>query len=178
MTKSTAALTPLPPEQWDEQIQPIAERLGNPLNIHRIIAHNPVLMNAYTPLRYHIVRDSSLSPRQRELIILRTAHNCQSDYEWTHHVARGREAGLTDEEIERVRAGAHHLAWSEAEIALLLCADEMFHHTELHSRTLDLMAAHYSKEQLLDTIYTIGVYITLGTILKSFSVPLETGPHS
>lgn len=173
MSKSSPILEPLPPEAWDEQIQPIAERLGNPLNIHRIIANNPVLMNAYTPLRYHIVRDSSLSPRQRELIILRTAHNCQSDYEWAHHVVRGREAGLSDEEVERVRAGAQHLAWASADAALLHCADEMFQQTEIQARTLALMAEHYSKEQLLDTIYTIGVYITLGTILKSFSVPLE-----
>jgi 4-carboxymuconolactone decarboxylase len=39
----------------------------------------------------------SLSPhRDRELLILRTTPNCHAHYEWAHHVAIGKQAGLTD----------------------------------------------------------------------------------
>jgi hypothetical protein len=43
-------LQPLSPDQWDDRIQHIAERLGDPLNIHKMIAHHPALMEAYTPI--------------------------------------------------------------------------------------------------------------------------------
>ena len=86
---------PLNPDQWSTELAEISEYLGNPLNIHRIMAHNPALMQAWMPFRNHIVADSSLDPRHRELLILRTAVNCDADYEWQHHVVRGRAAGLS-----------------------------------------------------------------------------------
>ena len=36
-----------------------------------------------------------LPRRDAELVILRVAHNCGSDYEWQHHERLGRVAGLT-----------------------------------------------------------------------------------
>jgi hypothetical protein len=74
------------------------------------------------PYRYHIVGDSSLTPRHRELLILRTAVNCAASYEWEHHVIRGREAGLSDKEIERVKDGPDAKGWAPAESALLSAA--------------------------------------------------------
>src|SRR5690349_1777447 len=45
-------------------------------------------------------RASVLAPRDLELVILRTAWLCRSDYAWGEHVNFGKKAGLTSEEIE------------------------------------------------------------------------------
>ena len=164
-------LTPLPPEQWPEEIQHIARQLGDPLNIHRIIAHNPALMEAYTPLRFHMVRDSSLPPRQRELLILRTAHAMGSEYEWQHHVLRGRKAGLSDEEIERVRDDSGN--WPDEEKLLLTVADEMLRDHQLSRETATNAIEHFGAAALLDALFTVGIYTILGTLLNTFDVPLE-----
>jgi alkylhydroperoxidase family enzyme len=40
-----------------------------------------------------------------ELMILRTAHNCASDYEWRAHENLARNAGLTGDQVQQIRAG-------------------------------------------------------------------------
>jgi len=164
---------PLEVQDWDASIQHIAERLQPPLNIHKIIAHNPVLMEAYTPLRYHVVRDSSLSARQRELLILRVAWRIQSEYEWEHHVIRGKKAGLSTAEIERVMAGAQAEGWTGAEQHILEGVDQILREHQLTEETAAGLIDTIGKDGLLDVVFTVAVYIALGSLLKTFEVPVD-----
>ena len=172
MTNSNL-LAPLPVDEWDDAIQHIADRLQNPLNIHKLIAHNPALMEAYTPLRYHAVRDSSLTDRQREILILRVAHQIQSEYEWRHHVARGRAAGLADGEIERVKQGAQADGWSIDERYIIACVDQILDKQQLDGDTAAGLIESIGKEGLLDAVFTVAVYIALGSLLNTFDVPID-----
>ena len=38
----------------------------------------------------YILRDNSLAPRDREILILRIGWLCQAEYEWAQHVRVGR----------------------------------------------------------------------------------------
>lgn len=171
--KRSELLSPLPAGDWDLSIQHIAQRLGDPLNIHKMIAHNPALMEAYTPLRYHVVRDSALTDRQREILILRVAHQIKSDYEWSHHVQRGQAAGLSLDEIERVRAGSQAAGWSADERHILDCVDQMIADQQMTAETAAGLLETVGKEGLLDAVFTVAVYLALGSLLKTFDVPLE-----
>ena len=53
----------------------------------------------------YITQDSSLSPRVRELLILRTAWLHGSDVIWRERVPFARKAGLTNEEIRKIAQG-------------------------------------------------------------------------
>jgi alkylation response protein AidB-like acyl-CoA dehydrogenase len=46
-----------------------------------------------------------LSPRIREVALLRVVHRRDCDYLWTHHLPIARRAGLTDAEIDDIRDG-------------------------------------------------------------------------
>lgn len=175
MKKRNELLSPLPADDWDDSIQHIAQRLGNPLNIHKIIAHNPALMEAYTPLRYHVVRDSALSGRQREILILRVAVQIKSDYEWSHHMVRGQAAGLSLDEIERVRQAnaSAALGWSAAERHILDCVDQMISEQQMTAETAAGLLETVGKEGLLDAVFTVAVYLALGSLLKTFDVPID-----
>jgi alkylhydroperoxidase family enzyme len=168
-----APLQPLPPEDWPNGLEQIRRRLGKPLNVHNVMANHAGLMQAWMPFRDHIVANSSLPPRQRELVILRTALNCKSDYEWQHHVVRGRAAGLTDEEMARVRRGGGDGGWSAADALLLRAADDGFADNCISDDVLKGMSGHFDHEQVLDVIATVGMYITLAMIIRTFHVPME-----
>lgn len=45
----------------------------------------------------HVTYDSSLPPRDKEILILRIAWLCGSHYEWNHHVLVGKRVGLSIE---------------------------------------------------------------------------------
>jgi 4-carboxymuconolactone decarboxylase len=164
---------PLHPDQWPPELDEISRKLGNPLNIHRLMAHNPSLTQAWMPYRNHIVADSSLAPRHRELLILRTAVNCAADYEWEHHVVRGRAAGLSDAEIQRVKAGPEADAWQPEEALLLRAADECRRDSGISDRTYASLNRYFNLEQQLDIIATVGMYLTLATIIKTYRLQLE-----
>ena len=166
-------MKPLKPDNWSDELTDIRSFLGNPLHIQSMMAHHPELLRAWMPFRNHVVANSALSARQRELLILRTAHNCGSDYEWQHHVERGLLAGLQQEEIERVREGTNAAGWSGDETALLAAADDCHRNTRIATESLAALDRHFSPQQQLDIVVTVGMYMTLETIIKTWDVTLE-----
>ena len=168
-------MQPLEPGDWPDELEEIRSFLGNPLNIHNMMAHHPALMNAWMPFRNHVVADSTLSARQRELLILRTAHNCQADYEWQHHVQRGLLAGLDEVEIDRVTKTAGATGWQADEAALLAAADDCHRDLCIAEKTLTEVRQHFNAQQQLDILLTVGMYMTLALIIKTYDVPMENG---
>lgn len=167
-------LAPLPPSQWPPELDDIRRSLANPLNIHNMMAHNAALTRAWMPMRNYIVANSNLAPEHRELLILRTALNCDTDYEWEHHVVRGRDAGLSDEEIQRVKKGPTASQWPPASRFLLQAADDCYRDSKISDETYPELSLHFDLRQQLDIIATVGMYMTLATIIKTYRVPLET----
>ncbi len=166
-------MQPLKLDNWPDELSEIRLLLGKPLNIHSMMAHHPKLLKSWMPLRNHVVANSTLSARQRELIILRTAHLCQTDYEWQHHVERGLKAGLNMDEINRVTDGAEASGWQADEAALLKAADDCHRNSRLTNNTLEEVQQHFSAKQQLDIIVTVGIYKTLAVIIKTWAVPME-----
>ena len=173
MNKDKKPPAPLPPAQWPPELDDIRRELGKPLNIHNIMAHHAALTRAWMPYRNHIVANSSLEPKNRELLILRTALNCDSVYEWEHHVVRGRDAGLSDEEIQRVKEGPAAAQWPPAVRLLLQAADECHRNSEISDETYRELCLHFDEHQQLDIIATVGMYMTLAAIIKTYRVPME-----
>ena len=81
-------ITPLPRDEWTDEVtqgiaalmppgvdRPLRRRKGGSkgLNVLGTLARHPKLMHAYHSFNGHILFTSSLSPRQRELLILRVA---------------------------------------------------------------------------------------------------------
>jgi len=163
-------LGPLPPDEWADELAAIKEGLGTPLNVHRVLANHPALLQAWMPFRDHIVHHSTLTPRQREIVILRTAFHGAVEYEWVHHVARGKTAGLTDTEIEKVRQGA---GLHGVDALLVQAVDECYYSQLVLPETRDALARTMTAQQILDVVLTVGMYMALTLVLETFDVPLE-----
>ncbi len=173
MTGNQERLAPLETVDWHASLSDVQKSLGAPLNIHKVIARNAKLMMHYAPLREHVVRSSSLEPRIRELLVLRVAVRTGSEYEWIHHVERGRTAGLSTDEIVCVRDRRHAECWTGKEDILLDAVDEIIdNHKVLHTTWIRL-TGQFSDEEILDVIFTTGIYLIMATILETAQVPLE-----
>ena len=84
----------LPPEHQDILARPIA--------LNRAMANSPNAAKAMSGLAMFIRHHSKLDPRLRELAILQVGYLARSPYEYSHHVALGREAGVTDDDIRAI----------------------------------------------------------------------------
>jgi len=167
-------ISPLP----DDALAPeIRERFGDApmLNIFRTLAHHPKLMKRWLVFGNHVLGKSSLAPRDREIAILRVGWLCQAEYEWGQHVAIGREAGLSEEEIMRVTQGPDAPGWSEAEQALLRASDELHQDAFVSDSTWAALQPHYDTKQLLDLVFTVGQYHLVSMALNTLGVQRDAG---
>ncbi len=163
-------------EATDEQreILAAASVAGRPpLNVQRTTAQYPALARARQAFSSHIMRETSLPPRERELLILRTGWNCQSEYEFAQHSRYGRSVGLSNEEIRRVAAGPDDEGWEPFEASLLRAADELHDDAFIADATWDALAQRYSVQQLMDAVFTVGAYRIVSMALNSFGVQFE-----
>lgn len=148
---------------------------GEPLNIFGVLAHHPAMLKRWLVFATHVLSKNTLNARDREILILRTGWNCRSRYEWGQHVLIGRECGLSDQEIERIKTGPLHQSWSTTERLLLEATDELHSSQALSSSTWNGLFKSYSTEQVLDVIATVGNYHLVAMFLKSARVPLDAG---
>jgi alkylhydroperoxidase family enzyme len=161
-------LEPLPRDEWDEETRTLlGERT---LNVFATLAHHPKLMKRWMVFGNHVLAKSTLAPRDRELLVLRTGWNCRAPYEWGQHVAIARSIGIGDEEIARVAQGPDAPGWSAADALLLRAADELHTEQTLSDATYDELAARYDRHNLLDLVFTVGQYHLVSMALNAFRV--------
>ena len=141
----------------------------------KTMANHPKLAEAWQPFAGYILRDNSLPPRDRELLILRIGWLNRAEYEWGHHSRLAKQVGVTDEEILRVTEGPETAGWSSFERALLRAADELHKSAYISDRTWAYLDARYDEKQLMDVVFTVGEYNLVSWALRSFRVPMDEG---
>lgn len=168
-------LAPLPVDDWDPDLAQIAADMkGAPINVHKLMAHNPALLKAWWSFRNHSVNGGSLGARRGELVILRVGVGLAAWYEWGSHVDRSLRCGLTIEEINAVLQREVEGRWSPAEAALLAAVDELLRDHALSPEMRARLAAHFTAAEVLDLIAIHGMYLILGCMIRSFGLELDT----
>jgi len=154
---------------------PFPRREGRPkgLNVLGTLARHPTLTRAYHTFNGHVLFASTLSPRDRELLVLRVAAIRQSDYEWHQHVVQAGDAGLEPDEIARVAEGPDAPEWSPRDRALLRSVDELIADAKVSDSTWVQLTAEFDEQQLMDLVFTVGAYETLAMALRTFGVVLD-----
>lgn len=145
---------------------------GRDLNLFKILMNHPTLVRRWTVFAGHILRKQTLPARERELLILRIGWLNQAEYEWAQHVQIAKREGISDAEIERVKAGPQG-GWGADDSVLLQAVDDLVEHSVVSDATWAALAKKYSTEQMIDLVFTIGQYNLVSWALNSFGVPLD-----
>ena len=140
--------------------------------VYRTFARHPKLYVPRQVLSEYIRTKSTLSPRVREMLILRIGWRCRSAYEWAAHAPAGRRAGLTDDQI-RMLARSGYESWNAADAAIVRAADELFDRDTISDGTWTALDEQFDDRQLLDVLITTGGYRMVSMVLNTFGVPAE-----
>ena len=169
MTHALAALRPPKPRH------PFPKREGRPkgLNALGVLALHPELTTAYHTFNGHILFASTLTPRQRELLVLRVAAVRHAEYEWAQHAILAGDAGINPEEVQRIADGSDAEAWSPLERAMLAAVDELVQDAMITDATWTVLASELDAQQLMDIVFTVGAYDLLAMAFRSFGVELD-----
>ncbi len=180
MTESQARIPLLSESELDPAAAEVLDRLrgmgnGRILHIFAALAHHPDLLRRWLVFGNHVMGKSTLSPRERELVILRVGWLCAAEYEWSQHVVIARATGLGEDEIRRVADGPQAPGWSPREAALLRGVDELVRTRDLADETFEALRKHLDVPELLDTIFAVGQYVLVSTVLRALRIPLDPG---
>lgn len=154
-----------------ELMQPLLDA-GRPWNVFRTMAQHPDLARRWMVFANHVLYKSTIPGRERELAILRVGWLCESEYEFGQHRVIGIDAGLTADEVERVKAGPD-AEWTPIERLVLQATDELHHDKIVSDHTWAALREHWSDEQLMDLVFAIGQYTMVSMALRTFGIPLD-----
>jgi len=172
-------IKPLGESEWNAEQQRILNQFKAPgrrmINLYPTMANNPKLMDRWLTFAGYILRESTLTAREREILILRIGWLCQSEYEFGQHTLVGKSAGLTDQEIKRITEGPKASGWDAFDATLLQAVDELHADAFITDATWNALARRYNQRQLMDVVATVGQYNLVSMFLNSFGVQLDKG---
>ena len=165
-------------EDWTEndekQMAPFVAD-GADMNIFKTLLRHPDLMRRWMVFANHVLFKSSLPIREKELVILRIGFLCQAGYEWAQHVQIALKGGLGKEGIRSAKEGPKMQGISDVDRLLLIATDELHSDAFISDGTWNDLSQHFSQEQLMDIVFTVGQYNLVSMALNSFGVQLDPG---
>jgi AhpD family alkylhydroperoxidase len=162
----------VPYATFEPALQRRLEKLwGRPVNLYRLLGNQPALVAAWTEF-FAALRYRSGTPRAlRELMILRTAQIQRSEYEWAHHLAMARKAGVPEPQIAALadwRSGP----FDEKERAALALAEAV-----TAGRVPDAVhaevAKHFGHPEYVELCMTASAYAMVARMLDALGVELD-----
>jgi AhpD family alkylhydroperoxidase len=151
----------------------IAQRVTHtrrPPGVFTTLGRHRWLFRAWLLFAGRLMPSGTLPRAHTELVILRVSVNSGCDYEWDHHAALGRRAGLSAEQIERVGEGPEADCWSDHERALLRAVDELARDRVIAEPTWTALRARYDERQMIELCMLAGHYEMLAGTLNSLGV--------
>ena len=173
-------IAPLERKDWTDAQRAYLEKheqAGRLFNVFKTSARHLDLSKSIDALAFGHINDeaSTLSARDRELLILRIGWLCKAEYEWAAHSRVARSIGFTDEELVRITEGPDAPGWTPFEATLLRAVDELHGDAFITDPTWHALSGQYSTQQLMDVVATVGTYNLVCMLLNSWGVQLDDG---
>jgi 4-carboxymuconolactone decarboxylase len=175
---SKPRIAPVPRENWtaaEKTLLGPLEREGRVYNVFTTMANHPDLARDWLTFASHVLRHSTLPPRDREILILRIGWLCGSEYEWAQHVRIGKREGLSEDDLRHIRQGPDAAGASQHDRLLLKAVDELHADAFIGDETWKALAETYDTRQMMDLVFAVGQYNLVSMALNSFGVQLDPG---
>jgi 4-carboxymuconolactone decarboxylase len=124
-----------------------------------------------TYVRYNLELPEAL----RETIILATAREIKSQYEFFAHARLARQAGLSEDIIQAIAHGTAPQGLSGDEAMLVRYVQELLRHHKISDATFNAVRDRFGINKTLEITALVGHYLLVGQILAAFEVDLPAG---
>jgi AhpD family alkylhydroperoxidase len=149
---------------------------GRPPNVFTTLARHRRLFRRWLRFAGGLMPGGVLPRADSELLILRVAHNTGCEYEWRHHERLGRRAGLSDDEIARVREGADAAGWRSRQSLLLRAADDLHAERTISGDLWGELRPLLTDAELIELCMLVGHYEMLAMTLNALAVEPDPPP--
>lgn len=171
--KSRDACVPLrrQPDLPEEYQYLLSEDALGERNVLCAIGNSPPLLQAYMRYGTALWKESGLSPRDLEFVILVVARALGSKYEWQQHVELGQEVGLSLEVIRAV-GDENWSTFDERRWALISYVRSFLDGTVSEREHADL-GEHFEDATVVGVGTVIAHYVATASLVDAWNVPVE-----
>jgi 4-carboxymuconolactone decarboxylase len=163
-----------PPEEVAALLAKTTVGGGRPQAIFRTLAHHPELLRRTNALGGLFMRSKLVAPRDREIVIVRTAWRTGSAYEFAQHRVIAERAGLSAEEVAALAGGAP-ATWSTRDQVLIDLVDDLCDGDSVEPATWDALIAVHEVDAALELLILVGFYRLLAGYLNAVGVVPDPG---
>jgi 4-carboxymuconolactone decarboxylase len=173
---------PLPRrEQLDDAGQRIYDSLADPRGgtirglrgPGGILLHSPELSRHARPLNRYLRHEAGLGGRVRELAILTTARELDSQFEWAAHEPEAISAGISREIIEIIKHRKDTSGLDETDALVIELGREIFGARKVTSATFARSLQQFGRRALVDLVALMGNYAGTAALLTAFDMQLD-----
>jgi alkylhydroperoxidase family enzyme len=168
-----------PPIATADSVREILDRTakghdGTPLLLFQILAHHEQLLRKFNSFGALLRTSTVTTLREREIVILRTAHLTDCPFEFEQHRPLAEAAGLSAYAVAAAGGGRRdHLVAKD--LLLLDVADEMYRWDSVSENTWDRLAIEWTPEQVIELVMTAGFFRMAAGIINAIGLrPPET----
>lgn len=181
MSAKPPRIPPLPRNEWTDDARdvfaywegPTAWENGSRSNTMMTLAQHPRLAIASNDFGKYILIEANLTPRQKEIIVLRVAWRFHSDHQWTHHALSARKIGMTEEELSDLAQAQPSNSWVDDEHALILAVDQLCKNGQIEDATWAVLSSAHDHRNMMDILYAIGLFTMNAWAFNAMGIELE-----
>jgi alkylhydroperoxidase family enzyme len=164
------------PDLDQPDIAPVAARIkaerGKVLKLYHMLLHSPPIADGWRALFTAVRQQCSLPGRIRELVILRIAVINKADYEFDAHRPFALREGLTERDIDALRAGRRD-EFEARERAVLEYAESMTRDVQVPDAIFAAVRRHFNERELVELTVTVAGYNLVSRVLEALQVDHE-----
>jgi 4-carboxymuconolactone decarboxylase len=157
----------------NEQFAKIEKNGARILNLYKAIAHSPSPARNFIRLGNSLLSKTTLSPKLREIAILRIAKLTGSDYEWTQHIAIALEFGVSQQQINDISQWVRSPNFSDEERTVLQYTDEVTVDVKVTDKTFDALRKYLNEDNIVDLTISIAYWGMAARILVALQVDID-----
>jgi len=146
--------------------------VGSP---HSLILNAPKLSGHVGGFGAHVRFEGDIPDVLREVVILTTAREIKSQYEFTAHVRMSKEAGLSEKTRQAIKAGKGPEALSGDEALVMRFTVELIRDRKISDAAFNAVRDRFGVKDTLELTGLIGYYMVLGNFLQAFELELGDG---
>jgi 4-carboxymuconolactone decarboxylase len=140
--------------------------------------HSPRLAEVSSPTNRYLRWEAGFSGRVRELAILVTAREHDSQFEWVAHVDEAMREGLPKEIVEVVKHRKPVAGLPETDAVIIEFGRELFGARRVEPETFARALAIFGRQGLVDLVSLMGQYAATAALLTAFDIQLHPGKEA
>jgi 4-carboxymuconolactone decarboxylase len=163
---------------YDSLVDPKGETIRGLRGPGGILLHSPELSQYTRPLNHYLRREAGLGGRVRELAILTTARELDSQFEWAAHEPEAIAEGISPEIIDTIKHRRDTSGLDEADAIVIEIGREIFGARKVASATFARSFRQFGRRGLVNLVALMGNYAATAAMLTAFDMQLDPGQQA